>query len=108
HGELNRVGCYFRDPEDSSLPNALAEIRREFDSHSNLRMDILSGLLKMFLLYMKRSATICYQDGQGDEIQLFNRFYSLVEDQFRRKKQVAEYAKELFVTPGHLNSVIKK
>ena len=109
NSELTRVSSYFWDPAESDLQNVLADIRREFDTHLTFRLEVLSGLLRIFLIYMKRQAVICYQeDEEGGDTRLFNRFYSQLDNQFIRMKQVTEYAKALFVTPGHLNSVVKK
>ena len=107
--ELKRVGSYSCDPGDASLRNVLADIIREFDARLALRLEILSGLLRIFLIYMKRQAVVCYrEDGECEDTRLFNRFYSQLDNQFRRMKKVTEYATDLCVTPGHLNSVIKE
>jgi AraC family transcriptional activator of pobA len=107
--ELKRVGRYSWDPRDPNLQNVLADIRREFDAHLILRLEILTGLLKIFLIYMKRQAVICYrEDGECEDTRIFNRFYSQLDDQFIRMRKVADYARALYVTPGHLNNVIKR
>lgn len=107
--ELKRVGSYSWDPGDANLQHVLAEIVREFDAHLTLRFELLSGLFRIFLIYMKRQAVTCYrEDGECEDTRLFNRFYSQLDNQFRRMKKVTEYATALCVTPGHLNSVIKE
>jgi AraC-like DNA-binding protein len=39
---------------------------------------------------------------------LTGRFQWLLENNFREKKAVSQYAKDLFVTPNHLNRVLKE
>ena len=107
--DLKRVCSYLCNAEEANLQQVLADIRREFDTHSGLRLEILSGLLRIFLLYMKRQAVICYrEDSECHDIRLFKRFYSQLDNHFRWMKKVTDYATALFVTPGHLNNVIKK
>jgi AraC family transcriptional activator of pobA len=107
--DLKRVGSYHCNPADEHLQHVLADIKREFDSHSDLRLEILSGLLRMFLLYMKRQAVICYrEENECLDIRLYKRFYLQLDDQFRWMKRVSGYATALCVTPGYLNSVIKR
>lgn len=107
--DLKRVSSYFCNPGDANLQQVLADIRREFDTQSHLRLEILSGLLRMFLLYMKRQAVICYrEDNECHDIRLFKRFYLQLDSQYRWMKRVTDYATALCVTPGHLNNVIKR
>jgi AraC family transcriptional activator of pobA len=107
--ELRRVNTYLWDPAEASLRNVLDDMRREFNTHLGLRIEILSGLFKIFLIYMKRQAVVCHREyGDWENTRLFNRFYAQLDIDFVRKKQVAEYASALAVTPGHLNAVIKR
>src|ERR1700722_3028782 len=39
---------------------------------------------------------------------LFNNFYAKVDNEFRTKKHVAEYARELSVSPNYLSEVVRK
>ena len=107
--ELKRVNSYSWDPGEPYLQDVLADMLREFNGHLALRLELLSGLLRIFLIYIKRQAVVCYrEDAECEDTRLFNRFYSQLDNQFRRRIKVAEYARELCVTPGHLNSVINK
>lgn len=107
--EMKRVTSYFWDSAEPSLQNVITDMRREFNSHLMLRIEILSGLLKIFLIYMKRQAIVCdRENAEWEDTRLFNLFYSQLDSHFKSKKKVAEYASELAVSPGHLNNVIKK
>jgi AraC-like DNA-binding protein len=107
--ELNQVNMLFPKPGDRALQNVLTDISKEFNAHLILRLEILSGLFKLFLLYMHRnSATILQQGVSVRSTRLFNSFYAKLDNHFRSRKQVTDYANELFVSPGYLTDVIKK
>ena len=107
--DLNRVKMYLLKREDQALQDVLADINREFGADLMLRLEILSGLFKVFLIYMKRqSVTVRQEEIHCSHTRLFNRFYAKLDNQFRTKRQVADYANELFVSPNYLASVVKK
>jgi AraC family transcriptional regulator, transcriptional activator of pobA len=74
-----------------------------------LRLEILSGLFKIFLIYTKRLATtVRREETSSHRMRLFNSFYAKLDEQFKTMRQVAEYASELSVTPNYLTDVVKK
>jgi AraC family transcriptional activator of pobA len=107
--DLNRVNMVELRSGDPILQNLLADINREFETHLMLRLEILSGLFKVFLMYMKRLATtIRQEEASSHKMRLFNNFYAKLEKEFKTMKQVAEYASELSVSPSYLTDVVKK
>ena len=107
--DLNRVKMYLLNREDRSLQDMLADISREFEGDLMLRLELLSGLFKVFLIYMKRqSTTVRQEEVTCPRTRLFNRFYAKLDNHFRTKKQVADYANELFISPNYLSDVVKK
>jgi AraC-like DNA-binding protein len=69
----------------------------------------LRQYLKIFLIYLTR------QIGQPAEpaeqlyrTELANRFFSLLQQNFTKKKLVTDYAGLLSITPNYLNNVVKK
>ncbi len=107
--DLNGVNMYFPNPEDRALQNVLTDISREFNAHRILRLELLSGLFNVFLLYMHRNSTVILQESVScRSMRLFNSFYAKLDNHFRTRKQVTDYANELFVSPGHLTDVVKK
>ena len=107
--DLNRVKMYLLKREDRVLQDVLADISREFEANLILQLEILSGLFKVFLIYMKRQPTPVPQEEVNCPCtRLFNSFYAKLDNQFRTKKQVTDYANELFVSPNHLSTVVKK
>jgi len=107
--DLKQVNMLSLQSVAPSLTLLLADITREFETHLMLRLEILSGLFKIFLIYMKRLATTVRQEeASSHRMSLFNKFYAKLDKQFKTMKQVAEYASELSVTPSYLTEVVKK
>jgi AraC family transcriptional activator of pobA len=107
--DLKQVKMYLLRQEDRALQDVLTDISREFEARLMLRLEIVSGLFKVFLIYMKRqSTTIRQEEISCPQTRLFNSFYAKLDKQFRTKKQVADYANELFVSPNYLSDVVKK
>ncbi|HXB08573.1 MAG TPA: helix-turn-helix transcriptional regulator [Puia sp.] len=106
---LTRVNMLSLQSDNPVLRNIFAEICREFETHLMLRLEILSGLFKIFLVYVKRMATtIRQEEASSHKMRLFNSFYTKLDKQFKTMKQVAEYASELSVSPSYLTVVVKK
>jgi AraC family transcriptional activator of pobA len=107
--ELKTVRRYTLKRGDRVLQNILAEIDTVFKANSMLRREILSGLLKLFLMYVKRQSTYFQEvEVSPGQTRLVNKFYAKLDDQFRTKKHVADYANDLFVSPSYLNDVVRK
>lgn len=107
--DLKRVNMLYLQSVAPALTLLLADITREFKTHQVLRMEILSGLFKVFLIYMKREATtIRQEEASSHRMRLFNSFSAKLDKQFKTMRQVAEYASELSVTPSYLTEVVKK
>jgi AraC family transcriptional activator of pobA len=108
-GDLKWVNVLLLKSENPVLQDLLDDITREYDTHVMLRLEILSGLFKIFLIYMKRLATtIRQEEASSHQMRLFNNFYAKLDKQFKTMKHVAEYASELSVTPSYLTDVVKK
>jgi AraC-like DNA-binding protein len=107
--DLNHVNMVALQSDNPVLQNLLADIIREFETHLMLRLEILSGLFKIFLMYMKRHATTVRQEeASSHKLRLFNNFYAKLDKEFKTMRQVAEYASVLSVSPSYLTDVVKK
>jgi AraC family transcriptional regulator, transcriptional activator of pobA len=107
--DLRQVGMLLLQSGNPALALVLADITRELETHLMLRLEILSGLFKIFLIYTKRLATTVRQEETSSHrMRLFNSFYAKLDEQFKTMRQVAEYASELSVTPNYLTDVVKK
>jgi len=93
----------------TGLENLLTEMTKEFESRDSLRLEILSGMFKIFLMYIKRySSTVRQELGDSHCMRLYNKFYTKLEKEYKTKRQVAQYASELSVTPSYLSEVVKR
>ncbi len=91
------------------LTNVVQDMIRELEQHLLLSQEILSGLLNIFLIYMRRMSVSAQQeDAPSRRVDLFNSFCSKVERDFLTKRLVADYASELSVTPNYLSDVVKR
>ncbi len=107
--DLKRVKMYMMDGGDQALQSLLAGITREFGARHIFRQEIVSGLFKVFLIYLKRQSTSIRQEETiCPRTRLFNNFYAKVDIQFRTKRHVADYAHELSVSPNYLSEVVRK
>jgi AraC family transcriptional activator of pobA len=107
--DLNCVKMLRLDAGKSSLQNLLAEIVRESETRLILRLEILSGLFKIFLVQIKRLApTVRLEEASSHHMRLFNSFHAKLDKEFKTKKHVADYANDLSVRPSHLTYAVKK
>ena len=98
-------------PGSSSLAamnDLLLTFLNEKDPYDLLWTEITARHLNIFLLYLvqnmisKKSA-----DNNHYNNTLANKYLELVEAQFTIKKSVRDYARALYVTPNHLNKIVK-
>lgn len=90
------------------LRELVIKMQKENESDFASKNEILSKYLKIFLIYVRRQFEMVQQQRGTANNSLFNNFIWLLENNFKEKKAVAEYAMELSVTPSYLNHVIKK
>ena len=107
--DLNRVNMVVLQADNPVLQNLLDDMTRESGTDLTLRLEILGCLFKIFLIYVKRLATTTQQEeASSHKMRLFNNFYAKLDKEYKRMKQVAEYASELSVSPSYLTDVVKK
>lgn len=80
--------------------------------HNNLhlfRNELLRRYLKIFFIYLSRHfEEVLQTTRQTRNIELVQKFMSLIDKHFKTEKMVAGYAGMLSVTPNYMNEVIKK
>ena len=82
---------------------------KEYTDLNLYRTEILRRYFKIFLIYLSRQFEEPQPAArQSRNIDLLQNFVSLLEQNFRNQKMVADYADHLAVTPNYLNEVIKK
>ena len=85
------------------------EMLQEFQNYFDLRLEILKGLLKVFMIHLSRQFENDVSNiSQSRKWDLLNMFYLMVEKNFATKKMIKDYAELLALTPGYLNEIVKE
>lgn len=91
------------------LDDIVQLVGKEYDRNGLSRLDILSGLLKIFMLYISKDMAIKIGKLKlDDKTEKVMKFLALVKNNFQTKKMVADYASEMALTPSYLNYIVKK
>lgn len=98
---------------DRDIAAEMKEVAVKMLKESNnvflFRAEMLRRYLKIFLIYISRQFQEPLQTTiQNRNIELAERFKTLLEEQYRNHRKVADYATLLSVTPNYLNEIIKK
>ncbi len=97
------------DDKQDELDIVMSKMKGEFCNYYNRRLEVLKGLLNIFVIYLSRILKDpCPDVLQTREIELVNKFKGLLKKNFITKKMVTDYAEELCVTPNYLNRTIKR
>jgi AraC family transcriptional regulator, transcriptional activator of pobA len=89
------------------IQNIIPLLIKETKNKKAFSTELAIKYLKILLLHIQRQL----DQGQASipkNNNLTRRFNWLLENNFREKKAVAQYAKDLFITPNHLNRVLKE
>lgn len=91
------------------MDDIVQKMEKEFYNYYLLRSEILAGLLSILLVHFSRRlpANETPRTFNRDNM-LLKKFLQLLQEKFTSKRQVADYASELCVTPNYLNRSIKK
>ncbi len=116
-GVLSCWQCIFKDNilhlEDHQLQELLSFARillHEYRGDKPRKEAIIRNVLSAFIIACGRIArpdTVEYRQEHYGGNSLGVQFKVLVDEHFREKVQVNEYAEMLHVTPGHLNDTVK-
>jgi AraC-like DNA-binding protein len=81
----------------------------EYNNYFLLRSEMLRRYAKIFLIHVRRQLG-AFQPGASPRRYpvLVQKFTALLEKHFREKKMVADYARQLSVSPSYLNEAVKK
>jgi AraC family transcriptional activator of pobA len=98
------------DPEmEMEMNEIIRQMQKEFSNYYLLRSEILSGLLNILMIHFSRKLQVSINDySLSKDAELVRKFKILLKEHFTTKKQVADYATELCVTPNYLNRTVKK
>lgn len=95
--------------EITKLCSLSEEIIEIINSNIKFRQDAIAALLRLFFIY---SNNLCTLDESNLQIKssahiLLKNFKELIEKNYQKWHQTSDYAEALFVTPDHLNRVVK-
>jgi len=108
-GILNQVSLLSLPRESPEMLHIFQELVKESGGHAQFKLEILIGLFNLLLVHLNRQATnLLMEMTTSTKVNLFDNFASQLDKQFMKKKQVAEYASELCVSPRYLTAVVKK
>jgi AraC-like DNA-binding protein len=87
----------------------LEKLLKEYNNTDIFRQELLKRYFKIFLIYLSRQLDM--QDAQELQVRsmgLVLKFMEALNTNFKTMRMVAEYARELSVTPNYLNETVKK
>ena len=95
--------------QEQDIQHLLLSMVKEFDDCLPSREDVLSGLLKVFLIHLRRLPDSVGPLQEEDEhVELVNVFCSRLEQHFLTKRTVSEYAADLLVSAQHLDLTVRR
>ena len=104
HRHLHIDPHYREDMQD-----ILERMMRETVSRREYSNEILRRYFNIFLFYLRKQlADSAINIIQSRNIQLSQQFKALVDQHYKTRKLVSDYASELNITPNYLNEIIKK
>ncbi|HEY4287404.1 MAG TPA: AraC family transcriptional regulator [Puia sp.] len=87
----------------------MERLLKEFNNLDLFRLELLKRYFKIFLIYLSRQLEEnSLLTTQTRSLCLVQKFMELLNANFKEMKMVADYARELAVTPNYLNENIKK
>ena len=84
------------------------KMKSEFTNYLNQRLELLKGLLNIFMIYFSRNLKESNHDVvETRESELLRKFMQLLKKNYISQKMVTDYARQLYVTPNYLNRIVK-
>lgn len=107
NGSSHVVRFMLEETERQNMEDVLRLLEREFNVSDNLQEEMLRILLKRFIIQSTRIARHHLNITQDKEygFEIIRQFYILVDEHFRTKKQVQDYADMLNKSPKTLSNI---
>lgn len=107
YGSSNVMKLKLSEAESSNLHDIVRIFRQESAIHDNLQEEMLRIVLKRFIITCTRIARREFEVGPENEkaFDIIRRYYVLVDQHFRKKKQVQDYADILCRSPKTLSNL---
>ncbi|TKC65200.1 helix-turn-helix domain-containing protein [Pedobacter hiemivivus] len=91
------------------LEDIMAKMLKEFSLFTPSKLEILIGLFNIFIIYLSNGLELIQLKERSDRgSELAGEFFDLLNNHYRTKKMVSEYASILYVSPNYLNRSVKK
>jgi AraC family transcriptional regulator, transcriptional activator of pobA len=97
------------EQQERDIRHLLSSMVKEFDDCLPSREEVLSGMLKVFLIHLRRlpDGVGLVQEEDGN-VELVNGFCSRLEQYFLTKRTVGEYATDLLVSAQLLDLTVRR
>lgn len=107
HGSGNLMRLHLTETETKTLRSTVEAFVTEMTVRDNLQEEMLRILLKRFIIICTRIARARYGIDEGREktFDIVRRFYVLVDNHYKEKKQVRDYADMLCRSPKTLSNL---
>ena len=107
NGSSHVVRFMLNESERRSMEDVVGLLDREFTVSDNLQEEMLRILLKRFIIQSTRIARQRLNITQEKEysFEIIRQYYNLVDEHFRTKKQVQDYADMLHKSPKTLSNI---
>ena len=107
NGSSHVVRFMLNESERRSMEDVVGLLDREFTVSDNLQEEMLRILLKRFIIQSTRIARQRLNITQEKEysFEIIRQYYNLVDEHFRTKKQVQDYADLLHKSPKTLSNI---
>ncbi|MBS1603839.1 MAG: helix-turn-helix domain-containing protein [Bacteroidetes bacterium] len=104
--------CKTIQASNDSIPDMaliMERLLKEYNSSDAFRLELLNRYFKIFLIYLSRQVdTNGALASHSRTVGLVQRFMDLLNHNFKEMRMVADYARQLAVTPNYLNESIKR
>jgi len=98
-----------KDDDTEEIDGLFIKMIKEFNNSYQFKLQVLRRYLKILMIYFTRQIEgNINPDKQSRNTELVEKFFELIEKNFKKNKMVLEYANQLYVTPNYLNEVVKK
>lgn len=102
-------GIFIHPEMENDLKELINKMTKEFNNLYLFRTQLLRRYLKIFLIYLTRQFEENFHTTRYTRNnELVRNFIGLLDKNFKEKRMVADYARQLFVTPNYLNEIVKK
>lgn len=107
YGSSNVMKLKLSEEESSNLHDIVRIFRQESTIHDNLQEEMLRIVLKRFIITCTRIARRKFEVGKEKEkaFDIIRQYYVLVDQNFKEKKQVQDYADILCRSPKTLSNL---